>query len=237
MSWSQTLSYVNTGNVSGFGVQQVNDFNIQGSDKSAGGAYSYGAQYQYPLFCNTTTDQTAAGNLTLWAQIHQGLELQVSGSSVFPTGLEAFPARHGFTGGSLLRTTVDGTATFTQSADGKNSSSWGTTNQIFHFGGISGAGMLGASPDVELYFRNVTAANDTLVSNREIVEGHPGAAADFSGVVPAPAVALFAQAPTVGAGTGPRVFLGRGGADPAVAAEGVQLATGEVVANQTPMRS
>ncbi len=222
VTWSQKLSYSNTGNITDFGVGQVNNFDTQGSDQSSGAAaYSYGSDYQFPLFCNTTTDTSPQGNLTLWAHLRQGLQLQVTGAAVFPTGLEAFAAKRSYSGGSLLSTTVEGTATFTQTGDGKSSSSWGTTNQVFHFGGISGAGVLGASPDVELYFRNATATNDTLVSNREVVGGGRPAS-DFDSLPPPPDLlllpGLFAQAPTVGAGTGPprlsrsrRPRSGRGG--------------------------
>ena len=216
-TWSQSLSYSNVGHISAFGQVQTNDFDVRGADAAAG-AFPYSADYAFPLFCNTTTEVSKQGNLTLRAQLRQGLRLQVAGQAVFPTGLEAFAALgRRFAGGSLLDTSVDGTASFFQTGDGKNSSGFGTTHQAFRFGGLSAAGVLGPSPDIELYSRDVTAANDTVVGDREVIGGRR--TNDFAAPAPPPPAApgLFAQAPTVGAGTGPRVFMGRGGSDPTTA--------------------
>ncbi len=89
VSWSQTLSYSNKGYVSGDGFNQINDFTITGTDQLLGPA-TYRSDYKYPLFANSTYSVSAQGNMSIWARVIQSKEVQVSGASVFPTGLEAF---------------------------------------------------------------------------------------------------------------------------------------------------
>lgn len=213
VSWSQTLSYSNKGYVSAFGYDQINDFLISGSDVLSG-PVTYKTNYKYPLWCNSSYSQTEQGNLTIHARLIQGLDLQVQGAAVFPTGLEAFAAGvrrtagRKFKGGSLLSTSRDGTAAFFQTGDGKNSSGYGTTNQVFHFGGVSGAGTLGSAPDVELYFRNVTAVNGTVVYDDEkVADVHTAGYHGKTGPAMGNFKGLYAQAPVDG--QGPRAFMGR----------------------------
>ena len=226
-TWAQSLTYSNHGTVTARGFNQVNDMAVRGSD-AADGLYRYTADYQFPLRVNTTTSITPQGNLSLWAHMRQGLERHVTGAAVFPDGLEAWAARKRFDGGSLLRTTHEGIASFYQSGDGKTATGSGAQGQIFRFGGLSNQGILGEEPAIEVYFRNVTAANDTLITNRETLAG---ASTEYAGPRPAAiddgagagavgplSRGLFAQAPTLGGhGTGPRAFMGRGGPDPEVA--------------------
>ncbi|CAK7211618.1 hypothetical protein SBRCBS47491_001185 [Sporothrix bragantina] len=231
VSWTQTLSYSNQGVLSNYGNNQVNTFTVHGSDRATGRSsddsssvpysYAYSSDYEYPVFCNTTTDVTAQGNLTLWADLDQGLRMRVSGAGVFPTGLEAFSNKNGgrYADGSKLDTRVQGTAWFYQTGDGKNSTGFGTTSQMMRLGGFSSAGMLGATPDVALYFRNVKAANQSILFDHEVIAG----VEDFSvpetrptSVVLGDPAYQFAQAPLNG-GTGVRMFMGRGGANPEVA--------------------
>lgn len=225
VSWSQSLSYANEGILTNFGSNQINNFTISGSDKANGAGtsgYTYSADYAYPTFCNMTTNISAQGNLTLWALLDQSLRLQVAGAGVFPTGLEAFSGNGNRYTASLLDTRAIGTASFFQTGDGKNSSGFGTTNQVMHFGGFSAAGVLGATtPDVTLYTRNVTAVNQTIAFDHETVAGV--AATETAAAVPASSGGSgpsyqYAQAPLHG-GIGTRVFMGRGGADPEVAVE------------------
>jgi hypothetical protein len=176
VSWSQTLSYSNKGDISGFGYNQINDFSIVGSDTASGNGIAYFTHYRYPLYANQMYSVSAQGNLTLQAHLTQGKHLLLVGQSVFPNGLEAFssvPSTAGkkFAGGSLLVTTKDGTASFFQTGDGMNSSGFGSSNQVMTFGGVSRAGVLEDTPDVELYFRNVTAVNGTVVDDRERLAG------------------------------------------------------------------
>ncbi|OTB01450.1 hypothetical protein M426DRAFT_323466 [Hypoxylon sp. CI-4A] len=172
-SWSQILSYSNEAVVSHYGYNQINNFAIAGTDISIGPVSSFTSVYTYPLYCNQTYSLSRQGNLTINANLIQGLELQVEGSSVFPTGLEAFRNASSTDEApyitSHLVTSRDGTAFFALSADRKSSIGYGTTNQVFNFGG-SREGVRRGSID-ELYFRNVTATNGSIVFDSERLEG------------------------------------------------------------------
>lgn len=215
VSWSQSLSYWTTGLVSDFGDSQINNVTISGSDKAtAGGSganeYAYSSDYSFPIYCNTTATVSPQGNLTIWAYLDQGLELQVAGAGVFPTGLEAFagvdtagssgPGTAGhFAGGSALSTRSIGTASYFRTGDQKNSTGFGTTNQILHFGGFSSEGIMGSTPDVTLYSRNVTAVNQTITFDHEKIAGgdEKVTVQTLDSTHPGPP-ALFAQVPERG---------------------------------------
>jgi hypothetical protein len=215
-SWSQTLSYSNDVQATAFGFDQINNFLTTGVDIATSPSANYKTNYGYPLYCNSTYGvDPAQGNITISAHLIQGLNLEIDGNPVFPTGLEAFGAiprtqNTQFTG-SLLNTSRDGTAFFFQSGDGKSSTGYGSTNQLFHFGGFTGAGSLGDTPDVELYFRNVTAVNGTVVYNNERI-----AATDTNTFNVAPgkeytsggSQSVFAQ--SQGLGTASRAFMWTG---------------------------
>ncbi len=213
VSWTQTLSYSNKGFVSGLGFNQINDFVITGSDQVQG-AVAYRSDYKYPLFANTTYSVLPQGNMTIWGHVVQGKEVQVSGATVFPTGLEAFGGGVASTLGktfaaALLATTKDATASYYQTGDKKSSTSFGTANQVFHFGGVTNAGVLGDGPDIPLYFRNVTAVNSTVVSDYEVLAGATLLNAQETAPEDADGPSNdFAQIP-LGGGQGPRVFIGR----------------------------
>lgn len=158
-TWSQTLHYTNTGSVYAHGYGNLNAFAITGSAEASGPGLSYSTSYRYPLFCNSTAEYAPAGNLTLWAALDQGLDLEVRGSAVFPTGLEAFAAGAGFAGSSLS-TWRNSSADYYRPADNSYSVGLGKTHQVFSFGGLAGEGDGGVT---ELYSRDVSAYNDTIV--------------------------------------------------------------------------
>ena len=188
VSWSQSLSYWTLASVLDSGDRQINNVTISGSDRATGAGsgpeeYIYSSDYSFPIYCNTTATVSPQGNLTIWAYMDQGLELRVAGASVFPSGLEAFagadpvdssgPGFPGhFAGGSVLSTRTVGTVSYFRTGDKKNSTGFGTTNQVFHFGGLGSAGMLGSTPDVTLYSRNVTAVNQTITFDQEKISGN-----------------------------------------------------------------
>lgn len=174
-SWSQTLSYSNEALWSRFGLTELNNFTINGIDVATGPVASYKAVYAYPLYCNQSILSSPDGNLTLSAHAIEGLELQVEGSSVFPTGLEAFETTSSTSkvpyAISHLKTRRDGTAYYFRTG-GSVTSSYGNTNQIFHFGGSRDEMNSGIPSRVdELYFRNVTAVNGTVMSDSERMAG------------------------------------------------------------------
>jgi hypothetical protein len=213
VTWSQSLSYSNKGNIWGYGYNQINDMSITGTDIAAAKGLSYLASYRYPLYANSTYSVSAQGNLTLQAHVIQGKQLLVSGASVFPNGLQSFssvPATAGkkFPGGSLLSTTKEGTASFFQTGDGKNSSGYGSSTQTMTFGGVSAGGSLADGPDVELYYRDVSAVNGTVTHDTERLAGT--VTGGVGGGKPAGGQAhyvAFAQVPVSGHGGAPRVLM------------------------------
>ncbi|XXH03826.1 hypothetical protein Hte_010232 [Hypoxylon texense] len=192
-TWSQTLSYSNEALLSNFGVTELNNFSINGIDAATGPTASYKATYSYPLYCNQTFSSSPDGNLNLTAHLIEGLELQVEGSSVFPMGLEAFSNTSYAT--SHLKTQRDGTAAYFRT--GGTTTGYGSTNQIFRFGGSRDKSTVGAQREVdELYFRDVTAVNGTVVSDSERMAGVEtyslSRPVELGGSVEAP-MALFAD--------------------------------------------
>ncbi|KAK0615885.1 peptide N-acetyl-beta-D-glucosaminyl asparaginase amidase A-domain-containing protein, partial [Bombardia bombarda] len=177
VSWTQTLSYANKGLVSGFGYNQLNDMTISGADVASGVA-SYKTAYRYPLLANSTYSVSEQGNLTIFGHVVQGKRVQTTGAAVFPSGLEAFATAGGKKYvSSLLDTTKSGSAYFFQTGDGRNSSGFGDAVQVFTFTGYTAGGGGGQDLDVdggagtELYFRNVSAVNNTIVFDYKKLAG------------------------------------------------------------------
>ncbi|KAI1283504.1 peptide N-acetyl-beta-D-glucosaminyl asparaginase amidase A-domain-containing protein [Xylaria sp. FL0933] len=175
VSWTQFLTYSNVGGVSNYGNNNLNTFTISGADSARGPSTTYATKYEYPLFSNSTADTTAQGNLTLWAEVNQGYHAEVRGDSVFPTGLEAFiatgvfPAKQGGGGGttgSAVSTWRNGTANYYRPGDNSYSTGVGRTHQIYSFSGIDGAGHA-----KQLYYRDVSAFNDTVTTDRVSIAG------------------------------------------------------------------
>ena len=173
-SWKQTLSCINDATITAFGFNQVNDLLITGQDESSlstpnNARYIY--NYQYPLFANSSYSVSPeGGNLTIWAYLRQGKSLTVAGPSVFPSGLEAFPAqRQRGKGGHVARlnTTKEGTAEFRQSGDARESTGWGSARQEFWFG----VRWEGEREEEVLYKRDVEAVNGSVVYDRKQMAG------------------------------------------------------------------
>lgn len=219
VTWSQSLSYTNKGYLWAYGYNQVNDMTITGTDIATSKSANYLSSYRYPLYANSSYSVSDQGNLTLQAHVIQGKQLLVAGASVFPNGLQSFssvPATSGqkFPGGSFLTTTKDGTASFFQTGDGKNSSGYGSSTQTMTFGGVSAVGSLADHPDVELYYRDVTAVNGTVTHDTERLAGT--VTGGVSGGKPAGGQAhyvAFAQIPVSEHGGVPIVLQGRKGVE------------------------
>lgn len=175
-TWSQQLSVTNYAQYTDYGAIQVNSQSTTGLDTSlVGGTTYYKSSYNYPLYANTSyIIDPISGNYSIGASLQRGLTLQIQGTPVFPTGLQPFAnlpkAASLISGldGSLLTTTQNGTASYFASPSAGTSSSFGTTSQVFSFGGFDvnpGAG------DTELYFRDVEAVNATVVRDFERLVG------------------------------------------------------------------
>lgn len=223
VTWTQRLTYTNNGHVWAQGYAQINDFLISGSDEATTSSAStaganYRSEYKYPLWCNTSYVYSEEGNLTIFAQLIQGAQVYVEGAAVFPDGLEAFSTRGGggttYTG-SLVNTTKNGVAYFFEYADDSASSGYGSTDQVFDFGAFRGAsgGSVDATPDEQLYYRHVEAANSTITSDVEVLSGSSAVASNPAGTsgTSADAQDAYAQAPLEGGNGGPRLFMNRQG--------------------------
>ncbi|KAI0205316.1 peptide N-acetyl-beta-D-glucosaminyl asparaginase amidase A-domain-containing protein [Astrocystis sublimbata] len=172
VTWTQLLSYSNIGGISSFGNNNLNNFSISGADAVTGPNTNYSTSYAFPLFANSTADQTPDGNLTLWAQVDQGLHVEVRGDAVLPSGIEGFLALGktssggGAIEGSVLQTWRNGTADYFRPGDNSFSRGAGSTHQEFSFGGMRHDGSV-----AELYHRNVSAFNDTITDDHVEFDG------------------------------------------------------------------
>ncbi|KAM7217778.1 putative peptide-n4-asparagine amidase [Rhypophila decipiens] len=223
-SWSQRLSYSNKGRVSAFGFDQINDMTIWGDDAATGLDVMYASEYSYPLFANSSyTILPPAGNLTLFGHVRQSKHQSTKGrGNVFPTGLEAFNTRTRKFSNPVLDNTKEGEAWFFQSGDGATSSGFGDAYQTFKFSGYSDNGALGAlEPDVQLYWRNISAINGSVVYDYKtiasridggatVTAGKPGLVGNSDGK----GMGMFAQVDEGRAKNGHfglRAFMGRNG--------------------------
>ncbi|OAP61385.1 hypothetical protein AYL99_03588 [Fonsecaea erecta] len=172
--WQQYLAYSNEGNISDFGDVQVTLQNTFGKAISSEG---FSRTFDYPLFVNSTFVQDkGADTLSISADLRRGQTIEISGRSVFPTGLESFdqlyPEDTGGRGdyprfdGSRLMTTQNGSAVYF--SHGNTSVSPGMTQQDLSLYGVKSAALeTGPATSVEVYHRHVLAVNDTLVRDVE----------------------------------------------------------------------
>lgn len=183
-SWTQRLFYSNFNSLTDQGFVQLTIQNTTGSDLSSSG---YANTYSYPLTVNSSFSVDAAGEVGINATLTRGLDYNVYGPSVFPSGIQNFnittptffspsgALTHQtiqlsptlpFFSGSLLSTTQTGSAEY---FSGVNSSySFGTTTQDFDF---KGAELNAPDTTVELYHRHVMAVNSTVTDDEQMLVG------------------------------------------------------------------
>ncbi|KAH7009216.1 LOW QUALITY PROTEIN: peptide N-acetyl-beta-D-glucosaminyl asparaginase amidase A-domain-containing protein [Microdochium trichocladiopsis] len=169
--WTQKLEYTNAALVKDFGFNQVNDFRVTGLDEARGldQDKSFETFYEYPLHCNQSI---SSGDMTIQSTLVEGLQLKIRGSSVLPMGTEGYggPHHESQTQAAHLQTLREGQGEFFAPAGGKASSGFGSTNQLFYFGSLltlPGQSLERAGKSRELYFRNVTAVNGSIVADEE----------------------------------------------------------------------
>lgn len=173
VSWTQNLAATNWGQYTDAGAVQTNQQTTNGVDQSQGGTF-YKAAYSYPLWANSSYFTEPSGNYTLQATVIRGIELDIQGTPVFPTGLQPFqhinrsaPLVSGLSGTSL-RTSQNGSAYYFASPSADISFTYGSTAQDFTFTGID---ISGGITDTELYYRSVEAVNGTIVRDKENIVG------------------------------------------------------------------
>lgn len=206
-TWKQSLSYTNQGIYSDYGNTEIQTQVTNGVDKSSTG---YSRQISYPIFLNTTFVYVQP-NLSIFAYIQRGQNIDITGIPVFPSGLQSFDvlpavqASYPTFQGSSLATTQNGSAYYY--SNGTVSSSYGTTEQDMLFQGSqvgstsSEYGYPTVSSSEELYHRYIKAVNATVVVDDETLIGQN--TVDFANVPSQLGETTFAPA------TAQRV-LGRG---------------------------
>ena len=232
-SWTQSLSYSNFNSLTDYGFVQLTIQNTTGSDNSSSG---YANMYSYPLDVNSSFSVDAAGDVGINGTLTRGLDYNVYGPSVFPSGIQTFnittpsafnpggaltrqtvqlpAATDPYYSSALLSTTQTGSAEYF--AGGNSSYSFGTTTQDFDFKGArtdaAPAGMTS-----ELYHRHVMAVNSTVTEDEQTLTGQrtfgvPAARAGESEPATEP-VEGFSVRALLGRGPGqpkPGLFLGGG---------------------------
>lgn len=202
------------------GFVQLTIQNTTGSDLSTSG---YANTYSYPLDVNSSFMVNAAGDIGINGTLTRGLDYNVYGPSVFPSGIQTFnittpsffspeggltrqdiqlPADLPFFSGALLSTTQTGSAEY---FSGTNSSySFGTTTQDFDF---KGAEVDAPDATYELYHRHVMAVNSTITEDEQTLTGMTFGipmieVGDTRENVPAPAAEGFSVRSVLGRGPG-----------------------------------
>ena len=220
-TWTQDLSYRNLNALTDQGFIQFTQQNTTGSDQSASG---YANTYNYPLTVNSSFSIDGAGETSINATLTRGLDYNVYGPSVFPSGLQTFnittpsdftpagqtthqsvqlPSNLPFFSGALLSTTQTGSAEYFSGAN--SSYSFGTTEQDFDF---RGAELNSPDATYELYHRHVLAVNATVTEDEQTLVGQ---------TIRAPLAASQEEGPggqPVAEGSSVRALLGRGPGEP-----------------------
>ena len=226
VSWTQDLSYSNFNDLTDQGFVQLTTQSTTGSDKSTSG---YINTYSYPLNVTSSFSISPTGDLGLNATLSRGLDFNVFGSSVFPSGIQTFnvssPSIYStqahfprfidltgenlpFFSGALLSTTQSASAEYLSA--GNSSYSFGTTEQDFSFKGAE----VSSEATYELYRRHVKAVNSTVVEDSQTLVGQTfGAPTAAGGQSPAaPAIEGFSIRAVLGRGPGKtKTELGGGG--------------------------
>jgi hypothetical protein len=182
--WSQTLSHTDNGTIGVFGNTQLNTIATTGKD-NAFGLYPYQNTYSYPFFANTTATPLSNGSTILLASLSRSKIQSVSGSTIYPSGLQPFavlPESSSLVltlAGTSLTNTQTGNATLLLTPGDVNKSlSFGSTQQEMRFGGVSAQGALGMEPDTELFYRKVQAVNGSVRTDVQRLVGR--GVVDFS---------------------------------------------------------
>ena len=226
VSWTQSLLYKNFNSLTDQGFVQYTIQNTSGSDTSSSG---YSNTYNYPLTVNSSFSSDAAGDISINGSLTRGLDYNVYGPSIFPSGIQTFntttpstlnpadesqstsqniqlPAASNLPlfSGSLLSTTQTASAEYFSNATGNGSYSFGTTEQDFDF---RGAELDDPSTTVELYHRHVVAVNSTVTVDEQVLVGEMvavpvGQAAGVGVVVQVPELEGFSVRSLLGRGPG-----------------------------------
>lgn len=173
VNWTQHLSYSSLNSLLNQGHTQLTSQDTVGLDRSSSG---YVKTYRYPLAVNSSFTN-AAGNFGIHASVYRSLDYNLSGPSIFPSGIQNLKLRSPSTvifetgqiptdfpvfNAVLLSTTQSGSAKYLSA--GNLSYSYGTTEQDFSFKGTEAGSQ---ELPYELYNRHVIAANSTVTEDSQ----------------------------------------------------------------------
>lgn len=180
-TWTQSLSFENTGVYGDHGYAQENSQYTSGYDASSSG---YARWYSYPLYANSI-ERSIRDNYTIVATIEAGKKERTLGRQVFPTGLESFSTIEAISNdfrqleASEFATTQVGTATYLANDTESTSFSFGTMQRYLTFKGLQvdhvdrTSDSLSLLGSVELFERSVKAVNGTVMDDRATLVGVP----------------------------------------------------------------
>jgi hypothetical protein len=174
-SWQQTLQYSNIGTFENAGNNQTNTQMTSGIEISSSG---YSRKFSYPLYVMSTVESDPVSKgMGIGGIVDRSKNLQVLGSSVFPSGLEFYPNEGPYDGYSLM-TRQNGSAGYSMNPTLRQSVSWGATEQDYVLAGVMAKKleypqvpfMVGSTP---LYSRVVLAVNGSVArdSLQSVAEG------------------------------------------------------------------
>ncbi|KAF1835090.1 hypothetical protein BDW02DRAFT_523995, partial [Decorospora gaudefroyi] len=167
VTWTQNLSFSNTGILSNGGNDQTVRQSTSGISSSLSG---YSRTFSYPLGVNSTYNAPAGGNLTIDATMGRGKKVLQQSDLAFPNDYKTFdftrlpssaPHSNATFTGSDTKDWQEGTASYLSVPAQKKSYGSGTTEQRLSLSAVGGRG------PQELYARHVVAANDSLVYDEE----------------------------------------------------------------------
>lgn len=165
-SWRQNLVFTSTGTYTDDGNEEINYLKTTGHDVSSSG---YDRTISYPLNV-TSIYATFADGFSIMASLSRGKDVTTFGPSVFPKGLESFGISDASPTGSYLTTEQDGQATYVANNTAGTAISYGQTTQGLQFSAVSPRN---TGLKRELYYRDVSAVNGTVVSDTIRDKGEP----------------------------------------------------------------
>ena len=183
VSWSQNLSYTNLGVITDQGLTQSTAQFTRGADSSDS---IYANIYNYSIVVNSSYKVSPSGALAINGSLSQGLDYNLYGLPVFPSGLQALNELEIFEkygvglnsstprlqemlrglGTALLSTVLAATAKYYSAPN--SSYNFGTTEQDFSFRGVPANS---SRSGWELYRRHVKAINSSIVEDSETLLG------------------------------------------------------------------
>lgn len=161
ISWTQNLSYSNYNLFTHHGVTQYTTQTTAGTDHAL--PISYQNDYRYPVTVNSTF-QANPNQTSISGTISHGLYYTISGPSIFPSGIQSTDSNKTsptIFNGIKFSTTQNASGAYLSTRTSNTSYSFGSTSQVLDFSGSEAD----TGREIELYHRQVTAVNSSVVED------------------------------------------------------------------------